>query len=393
MDPGLSAATREFGRRAAEALLGVDALYRRESDDPVGLVVLRLDGGSLEPTTLGDYAAATRIWRELASDAEDLPEPDRRRYYAQLAVSTLAFITWRTRGLSFQDQLVRFLHVPAAPAGADEVERIESELHAQLSAMGYAGSLHERCAAWEARHRVAPASVRDTLTDLMDRAWSATESCLIPVPATRDDGMRVESVRSVPYNARCGYLERTVSINVDPVLTGPGLRHLAVHEGVPGHYLQFKMRERGVQEGWAAADALLSVVNTASSSVFEGIADAGMAMVGWDREPDDRVQSLLTRHRAAIGTRAAWGLHVEGWSEQRTRDALRTAALVGGDGWADNRLAFIRAPERAVLIWSYWWGERAVLPVWRAVPERQRSNFLRFLHGRMHSTETVAMFA
>ena len=55
-------------------------------------------------------------------------------------------------------------------------------------------------------------------------------------------------------------------------------------------------------------------------------------------------------------------------------------------------MAFISAPSRAVLIWSYWWGERAVWPAWEAVPEPRRPAFLEYLYGRMHSVETVGMF-
>jgi hypothetical protein len=144
--------------------------------------------------------------------------------------------------------------------------------------------------------------------------------------------------------------------------------------------------------GVAPADNLLSVVNTASSCVFEGIADAGLAAIGWDDGDDDRVQSLVNRHRAAIGTGAAWRLHGLGRPRGEVTDWLRAQALVGGDGWVDNRMQFIAAPSRAVLIWSYWWGEHFVAPAWAAVPEGRRDDFVRFLYGRMHSNETVGMF-
>jgi hypothetical protein len=165
-----------------------------------------------------------------------------------------------------------------------------------------------------------------------------------------------------------------------------------VHEGLPGHYLQFTLRRQWVESGEAAADGLLSVVNTASSSVFEGIADAGMHMIDWIDSDDDRVQSLLNRHRAAIGTVAAWRLHALGQPAADVADWLREHALVGGAGWVDNRMRFIASPARAVLIWSYWWGERSVAPVWARVPAARRPEFVRYLYGRMHSTETVAMF-
>ena len=55
-------------------------------------------------------------------------------------------------------------------------------------------------------------------------------------------------------------------------------------------------------------------------------------------------------------------------------------------------MRFIAAPSRAVLIWSYWWGEASVAPAWAGVATDDRAAFVPFLYGRMHSTDTVGMF-
>jgi hypothetical protein len=62
-----------------------------------------------------------------------------------------------------------------------------------------------------------------------------------------------------------------------------------------------------------------------------------------------------------------------------------TRALMGVD-------ALYQSPSRAALIGSYGWGERVVAPLWRGVNAEHRADFLRFLYGRMHSNESVAMF-
>jgi hypothetical protein len=389
----LSNETLAYGERAASALLGLDARYRAESGDETGLVVLNMDlEGHLTADAFAEYGAARAAFEKLREQAESLIEPDRRLYYDQLCHSSLAFIRWRENGLPFQDQLSDFLRVPAAPASQSELDEIESALSALLTERGLSGTLREQCEAWEHEVVVPADEVGPVLQELMRAAWDQTHQTLLPIPAPPSDGMRALTVRGVSYNARCNYLKRQVEINVDPVLTRPGLRHLAVHEGYPGHYVQFKLRETGVAEGWAAADVLLSVVNTASSSVFEGIADTGLAMLGWDADVDDKIQGLLTRHRAGIGTVAAWRLHAEGQDRSDVKAWLGEAALTGGSGWVENRLRFIEAPARAVLIWSYWWGERAVRPAWDAVPTEKRPAFLRYLHGRLHSVDTVGMF-
>ena len=386
-------ATLALGRDAMRALLGVDALYRAESGDGDGLAVLNMDTEGRHPAEgFAGYEAARARFRTLREEAAALPAIDRRRYYDRLCHSTLAFIRWRMVGLPFERQLTDFLHVPARPASGAELDTLRDDIHGLLGAMGYDGDLAARCHAWEERNRVEPEAVAETLTALLDEAWTRTEERLLPIPAPRSDGMRVRTVSGVAYNARCDYAGRTIELNTDPVLTRQALKHLAVHEGCPGHYVQFKLRETWARSGEAAADVLLSVVNTAGSSVFEGIADAGTAMVGWVESDDDRLQALLNRYRAGLGTQAAWRLHALGTPEPEVGDWLRARALVGGEGWVENRMRFIAAPARAVLIWSYWWGEASVAPAWARVAEEDRPAFLRFLHGRMHAPDTVGMF-
>lgn len=387
----LSDATLAYGERAATALLGVDALYRRESGDDDGLVVLNMAGDALAPAAYADYAAATAAWEELDHAAQELPEADRRLYYHQLCGSTLAFIRWRTRGLTLEEQLAGFLHVPAAPVSDAELDALRGELRALLNGLGYTGDLSAQCSAWQERVRVPPDEVAPTLEALFSAAWDRTMAVL-PIPADKSDGMHVQPVSGVAFNARCNYLERKVELNIDPVLTRPGLKHLALHECYPGHYVQFKLREVWWAQGRAPADGLLSVVNTASSSPFEGIADNGIFLLDWFEGDDDRVQHVLTRYRSAIGCVAAWKLHAERRPADAVRAWLLEHSLAGGPGWVDNRMRFIAAPARAVLIWSYWWGQAVVTPAYQAVPPARRAEFLEFLYGRMHSPATVAMF-
>lgn len=387
----LSDATLAYGERVCNALLGVDTLYRDESGDGDGLVVLNMAQAPRQAVNYQTYADATAAWQSLRTDAANLPEADRRRYYDQLCESTLAFIEWRDRGLPFEEQLTRFLHVPAAPASEKELDTLRSGIRQLLNTMGYSDDLADQCAAWEAKNRVPADEVPGVLEALLDEAWDRT-AAILEIPAPKSDGMRVQGVSGVAFNARCNYLERKVELNTDPILTRPGLKHLAIHETCPGHYVQFKLRETWYREGTAPADNLLSVVNTASSSPFEGIADNGMAMLDWVESDDDRVQMLMNRYRAGIGTVAAWKLHAEGQSAGAVTDWLRTHALSGGEGWAANRMRFIAAPARAVLIWSYWWGEPVVTGVWEQVPTARRTEFIRYLYGRMHSLATVQMF-
>ena len=388
----LSEATLAYGARAMTALLGVDTLYRHESGDEDGLVLNMDTERQYTADAFDAYDDARACFIELRLAAADLPEEDRRVYYHQLCISTLAFIEWRQRGLPFRSQLSDFLHVPAEPASDESLDGVRKMIRIFLIKMGYTGDLNAQAVAWEQRHKVPPEAVHEVLTDLLDEAWDRTEQYLDRIPAPKSDGMKVSTVSGVAYNARCNYAERTIEINVDPVLTRPGLKHLAVHEGYPGHYLQFKLRETMARAGSAAPDVLLSVVNSASSCVFEGIADYGIQMIRWGASDDDAVQGLMNQYQAGIGTGAAWRLHELGWEETRVTDWLRDQSLVGGEGWVANRMRFVTAPARAALIWSYWFGERSVAPAYVDVSQADRRAFIDYLYGRLHSPASVGMF-
>lgn len=401
----LSDRALRYGEAMAAALLGVDALCRAERDaaDPGGgddgraierdresLVVLNMARGQ-RPEPFASYADALARLAELTAQARELPEPDRRRYYTQLCASTAAFARWRLGDLPFERQIGDFLHIPADPVPESILDDLRAELRDTLTALGYGGDLRAQCAAWERRNRVPVEDVLAVLTEYLDLAWERT-AAVFDLPAPKSDGMRPVAERGVPYNARCDYARREVRLNVDPILTRPALEHLAVHECYPGHWTQFKLREVWYDRGLAAADGLLSVVNSASSCTFEGIADCGFRFAAWPADPDRDFAATMTRYRAALGTGAAWRLHALGWTPERVRDWLRGEALVGGEGWVANRVAFVAAPQRAALIWSYWWGEASVAPVWDRLPPARRPAFLPYLYGRMHSPQSVAMF-
>jgi hypothetical protein len=287
----LSDATLAYAEELTVALLGVDALYRAESGDAEGLVVLNMSTNH-QPAPFASYSEACEHFADLEQRAAALPEPDRRRYYAQACQSTLAFMRWRSGSLSFTGQIANFLHVPPAPASDQELNTLRAEMRALLNQIGYSGDLAAQCAAWEARNRVPPDEVPGVLGALLDEAWERT-AARMDLPAPKSDWMRVKIVSSVPFNARCDYLGRQVELNVDPILTRPALKHLAAHECYPGHYVQFKLREIWYRAGRAPADGLLSVVNTASSCTFEGIADNGLRVLDWIASDDDRFAAPL----------------------------------------------------------------------------------------------------
>jgi len=251
----LSNETIEFSKRFTLAILAVDALYMAETGEAEGLIVQKLKTAeNYQPAPFKSYADARERLMELKAEVASLPEADRRCYYDQMCTSLLGFVAWREKGLSFAGQIKQFIHVPAQPAGDAELNDLKGKMRALLNKMGYSGDLAAQCAAWEARAQVPQDEVPGVFEELMDEAWDRAEKYLFKIPADKSDRMRVIPVSGVHFNAMCNYAERKVHLNVDPILTRPGLKHLTVHEGIPGHYLQFKIRETGLLAGAGAAD-------------------------------------------------------------------------------------------------------------------------------------------
>jgi uncharacterized protein (DUF885 family) len=385
----LDPATIRYSERLTRAYRGLDVLHRAANpDDRWGIVVLDMDE-TPTATSFKDWTEADAAFERLAAEAADLPEADRRQYYTDLCRSARTVVAWNTKGgeMRLEEQIAGFLATDPRPASVDELEAVRGELAAALADTGYEGELATAAAAWEADVRVAPDDLVATMTALMreasERAAAVFDVQMPPLPA-------VTLVRGAAFNARCDFANGVVELNTDPTITLGDLRHLVVHEVIPGHCLQFASRAQAYREGWGGADGLLSLVKSAGSPLFEGVADAGNELIGWV-EPVDRVTTLVSRLRSGIGTVAAWGLHRDGWSLDRARTYLREHALTGGPGWVENRLGYIVPRGRGAHVWSYWLGERHLRPVYRQRAGRFEPDFLRRVYGRMHSLASLAL--
>lgn len=383
----LETATLRYADRLTRAYRGLDALHRAANpDDRWGIVVLDM-GEARDAEAFSDWAGAEALFERLAHEAEDLAEADRRAYYRDLCRSARTVIAWNAGGgaLPLEAQVEGFLATEPRPASDEELERVRADLAAALADAGYAGDLAEAARAWETDTRVAPDALVATMTALMheanERAAQVFDLPMPPLP-------RVELVQGAAFNARCDFANGVVELNTDPVITVGNLRHLTVHEVVPGHVLQFSARRQAAREGWGGADGLLSLVKSAGSPLFEGVADAGDELIGWHTHTD-RITRQIGRHRSGVGTRAAWGLHREGWSLDQARAYLGEHNLTGGPGWVENRLGYIAPRGRGAHVWSYWLGERHLRPHYRALGDRPDPTTLRRVYGRMHSLASL----
>lgn len=387
---GLSDESLRFGEKLASITLGIDALDRRihsDLEDLDGLVVINM--GWKDATPFETYAEARAALAELAKETFKLPEPDRRMYYLQACLSLDSFCAFSEGKLpSLTDQVGMFLHADCAPASEAYLKQRVAEAEAELRKLGYTGNVHDMVAEWEEKNRVPANKVKETMLSLMAEARERTGKFL-PLPEAL---YTCEVEEGGSFSARSDFDHLRVVVNIEPTYTLPALKHLVVHESYPGHYMQFSLRKLYWEQGFAAADGLLSVCNHSSSSIFEGLADLSNRFIGWDDEPDVKVFEILSDMKSAMGPLNSYQMHVLKWSDEQIKAYMEKWPLLGGKGGIKSRLSFVRDPSRAALIWSYWRGDQAMAGVLDRVEKKDLPRFYDYIYGRLHTPASLQLF-
>lgn len=387
---GLSQESLRFGEELASITMGIDALDRRihgTQDVIDGLVVINMGWKDARP--FESYAEARAALAEQAKKSFSLPEPDRRMYYLQACMSLDSFCAYQEGKLpGLTDQVGMFLHADCAPVTEKYLLERCAKLEDAFKKLGYKGTLQEMTAKWEEENRVPANKVKDTMNSLMAEARELTGKFL-PLPEAH---YHCDTEEGGPFSARSDYDNLRVVVNIEPAYTLPALKHLVCHEAYPGHYMQFTMRKVLWEQGLAAADGLLSVCNHSSSSTFEGIADMGRRFIGWDQDTNDSVFCILSDIKSAMGTASSYQMNVLKWSDDQIRDYMHKWPMLGGEGAVKSRLNFVRSPERAALIWSYWRGDQAMENVLNRVSKEDMPRFFDYIYGRLHTPSSLQLF-
>lgn len=386
----LSNESLRFGEELASITLGIDALDRRlhsYDDFADGLVVINM--GWKQVREFESYQQAREALAELAKKTFTLPEPDRRLYFLQACLSLDSFCAFNLGQLpGLTDQVGMFLHVDCAPVSEAYLKARCQELEALFRKAGYTGSLMDSTDKWVEKNIVPADKVKSTMLELMAQARKKTAKYL-PLPEAL---YTCEVETGSCYSARSDYDNLRVIVNIDPAYTYQSLKHLVGHEAYPGHYMQFTMRKVYWEQGYGSADGLLSVCNHASSSTFEGIADMGMRLLGWDQDEDDRIFAVLSDIKSAMGTASSYQKNVLHWSDAQIADEMRKWPMIGGEGAVRSRLRFVGDPSRAALIWSYWRGDQAVSGVMDRLEPKDLERYIDYVYGRLHTPGSLQLF-
>lgn len=380
-----------IGNELARLTAGIDALYRNtpRSDgflDKEGLIPVAM--AEVEPIKLRDYAEARSRLEALAvRNAAEAESELRRDYVAEMIDSLLALVTtFEEKPISFADRVARQIRVTTQLVPDSELEGYRQAIREKLDELGYAGgSLAEDFNRWEAQARIPKEAVLAELKALILEGRERVTATMYPMS---HEWMEPEGVTAVPFSAYCDYPTRKVLLNLDFPYTRFSLKHLATHEVFPGHLVHMNLRERYVAEGKMPLDGAQVVTSSASSALFEGIADNGMFFLDWVNGPEDELGVALQRLRSAMRCNAAWMMHAQGMTLDEIVPIMADKALQD-PVTARSRLAFLSHNLRAPFVYAYYGGDMAVHEVWKTVPTERRAEFWAYLYGNMHTPTTL----
>lgn len=383
-----------IGNELAGLTAGIDALYRStpRSDgflDKEGLIPVAM--AEVEPIKLRDYAEAREKLEALAvRNAGEAETQLRRDYVDEMIDSLLALVTtFEEKPISFADRVARQIRVETQLVPDAELGGYRQTIREKLDELGYAGgSLTEDFNRWEAQARVPKEAVLAELKALILEGRERVTASMYPMA---HEWMEPAGVTAVPFSAYCDYPTRKVLLNLDFPYTRFSLKHLATHEVFPGHLVHMNLRERYVAEGKMPLDGAQVVTSSASSALFEGIADNGMFFLDWVDGPEDELGVALQRLRSAMRCNAAWMMHAQGMSLDEIVPIMADKALQD-PVTARSRLAFLSHNLRAPFVYAYYGGDMAVHEVWKTVVPEERKEFWSFLYDNMHTPTTLKKY-
>ncbi|MDQ0133786.1 hypothetical protein J2T08_001704 [Neorhizobium galegae] len=385
----------ELGRELAAISAGLDLLYRSRNRnagilDAEGLIPVAV--AEVVPQRFNSYEEAEAALLSLRDRLGQAETALRGDWLDEMSDSLLALIaTFRGDPITFAERLERQIRVDVRDIPDEAITGYHKGIREALDELGFrGGSLLEDFGRWEEHARIPEDKVLDVLADFQRKARARCGALATALNAywLDDEWIKPVARRDVPYSAYCDFPGRQVLLNVGFPYTAFSLKHLAVHEAFPGHLVHLKLRERRVMEGLMPLDAAQVVTSSASSALFEGIADNGLQFLDWIETPEDHLGQHLQRLRSALRCRAAWKVLGEGQSLDEVVPGIAAASLQSSYV-TRSRLAFLHHDLRAPFVYAYWCGEMAVDQVWSRTAIEERGTFWAYLYGNMHTPKTL----
>lgn len=381
-----------IGVDLAETTAGIDLLYRAatgsgsvlNAEGLIPVAVADVNPRELRDWSEADAALATLIARIKGECDDEL----RAGWLTEMALSLKSLVAmFSGEKIGFAQRLADQLRVDPNPVSENRLNAERTTLRGALDEMGYrSGDFAEDVSAWESKRTVPRDQVLAVLGEYQTEARRRCEALVLDIG---DDWLKPEGVTERPYNAYCDYPGRRVWLNLDFRYTHSDLKHLATHEAFPGHLVHLARREALVRGGEMPLEGAQVVTCSASSALFEGIADNGIELLDWDETPEDAAGLALQRIRSALRCNASWMVCEEGKSLD---EAVESTA---GPAFQDRqttrrRLDFVHHELRAPFLFAYWCGDDAVRAFRKRTRDADRRQVVKTLFDYMHTPTTLA---
>ena len=380
----------DLSERYTLTVLGADAAYRErpgggdQTLETEGLVPVHWTRLRAEPLSLDKAAKALA---DLAAEASGLHDPRQRDWLTEQALATRQLLRWVSgENLSYEDVVAACLRVPPQAPSAAQLMAHRARLDEALERAGFPSG-PAGIDAYHEQDRIPSSEVQTALQALLDEGRERVGR-YHPQLTLHAEPIRAQVVHGVPFSAYCDYPGRRVWLNGDFAYTRSALKHLVGHEAYPGHDVHMAHREHLTVSGKMPIDGALVLTNSASSVLYEGIAEAGLDLIHWRDTPLDLVEWHLTRLQQLCSIEAAHALNTGRQTPAEVAGFLR-ATIRQTDIWIEARLRFFTHRLRAPFIYSYWWGNELTSRFWQAVSALNSDRAVAYLYEQMHSPSTL----
>lgn len=368
-------------------ILGADAFYRSKASqsgdhlDTEGLVPVHWS--PLEPHVVQSWPEVLEKLTSIILQASRLPDSYERNWLTEQALSVHNLLSWRSGAeVSYEEVVAGTLRIDPTPPSTATIKAAKAARDQAVEAAGYSSFQDYR-----ATNLIPSSEIEAQVKRLIAELRQRTEERLpwIRLPA---DTIGTKVVTGVAFSAYCDYPGRAVWLNADIPLTLAELKQIVAHEAYPGHDAHMGHRDAIVSSGEALADTALVITNTASSVLFEGIAERGLDLLGWRTDAGDDIAWLHGRLQWLASIEVAHGINTGRLTPAEAADFLRTMTD-GEEGWIEAKLRFVTHKLRAPFVYGYWWGGHVVGRWLQRVPALRLEAAVRHLYDKMHSPTTL----
>lgn len=239
-----------------------------------------------EPGKLPLTDLARRVDR-LANDLSQRADwdPQRKDFLArQISAMQMSLRLLAGESVSLAEEVQALYDV--APTWKDETNFVEAQQQWDELLPGD-GSLNERRDRWKKSLEIPMEKVKDLLS-LIIKTLRERAHRKFNLPET--ESFVVEFVSNQPWSAYNWYLgdfKSRIDLNTDLPIRVSALPGLIAHEAYPGHHTELSIKEAGLIREKGYQEHLLTLINSPSCVIAEGIATSALETILSDQELED----------------------------------------------------------------------------------------------------------